>query len=112
LRSLVERTVLIAPQGAIITREAVETLVMRRTKTAGLADAWAGCSLDEEVRLYEKNLLQMALRAAQGHVTQAARLLGITHQRLSCILQSRHKDLSASRIPVKRRKRSIIKRCT
>ncbi|HUQ31716.1 MAG TPA: sigma 54-interacting transcriptional regulator, partial [Pyrinomonadaceae bacterium] len=110
LRSLIERTVLIAPQGAVITLEAVETLVMRQTKTAGLADAWASCSLDEEVRLYEKSLLQMALRAAQGHVTQAARLLGITHQRLSSILQSRHKDLSASRIPVKRRRRSIIKR--
>jgi DNA-binding NtrC family response regulator len=110
LRSLIERTVLIAPQGAVITLEAVETLVMRQTKTAGLADAWASCSLDEEVRLYEKSLLQMALRAAQGHVTQAARLLGITHQRLSSILLSRHKDLSASRIPVKRRRCSIIKR--
>jgi DNA-binding NtrC family response regulator len=109
LRSLIERTVLIAPRGATITRESVETLVMRQTKTAGLADAWAGCSLEEEVKLYEGSLIQMALKAAKGHVTQAAHLLGITHQRLSSILQGRHKDLHTARTPLKRRKRSIIK---
>jgi DNA-binding NtrC family response regulator len=109
LRSLIERTVLIAPRGATITQEAVETLVMRQTKTAGLADAWAGCSLEEEVRLYEGSLIQMALKAAQGHVTQAARLMGITHQRLASILQGRHKDLLTARTPVRRRRRSIIK---
>jgi two-component system NtrC family response regulator len=109
LRSLIERTVLIAPHGATITQEAVETLVLRQTKTAGLANVWAGCSLEEEVNLYEGSLIQMALKAAQGHVTQAARLLGITHQRLSSILQGRHKNLLAARTPVRRRRRSIIK---
>jgi transcriptional regulator with PAS, ATPase and Fis domain len=109
LRSLIERTVLIAPPGATITREAVETLVVRETKTAGLANVWAGCSLDEEVQLYERTLIQMALKAAQGRVTQAARLLGVTHQRLSSILQGRHKDLVNARTPLKRRRRSIIK---
>lgn len=110
LRSLIERTVLIAPQGATITREAVETLVVRQTKTAGMADAWAACSLDEEVQLYERSLIQMALKAAHGHVTEAARLLGVTHQRLSSILQGRHKDLHTARTPVKRRKRNLVKR--
>jgi DNA-binding NtrC family response regulator len=110
LRSLIERTVLIAPQGAVITQEAVETLVARQTKTAGMADAWAACSLDEEVQLYERSLIQMALKAAHGHVTEAARLLGITHQRLSSILQGRHKDLHTARTPVKHRKRSMVKR--
>ncbi len=110
LRSLIERTVLIAPQGATITQEAVETLVARQTKTAGMADAWAACSLDEEVQLYERSLIQMALKAAHGHVTQAARLLGITHQRLSSILQGRHRDLQTARTPRKRRRRSIVTR--
>jgi DNA-binding NtrC family response regulator len=109
LRSLIERTVLIAPPGATITQEDVETLVIRRTNAAGLANAWAACSLDEEVQLYERNLIQMALQAAQGRVTQAARLLGNTHQRLSSILQGRHKDLLTVRTPVRRRRRSIIK---
>ena len=109
LRALIERTVLIAPQGATITREAVETLVMRQKQTAGLADVWAGCSLDEEVLLYERSLIQMALNAAKGQVTRAARLLGISHQRLSSILQGRHKDLVTARTPMQRRRRSIIK---
>jgi transcriptional regulator with PAS, ATPase and Fis domain len=109
LRSLIERTVLIAPRGATITKEAVETLVLRQTKTAGLADAWAGCSLEEEVKLYEGSLIQMALKAAKGHVTQAAHLLGITHQRMSSILLGRHKDLQTDRTPVMRRKRSLVK---
>jgi DNA-binding NtrC family response regulator len=109
LRSLIERTVLIAPQGTTVTEEAVETLVVRQIQTAGLADVWAGCSLDEEVWLYERSLVQMALKAAQGRVTQAARLLGVTHQRLSSILQGRHKDLLVSRTPVKRRKCIIAK---
>ena len=109
LRALIERTVLIAPQGATITREAVETLVVRQKQTAGLADVWAGCSLDEEVLLYERSLIQMALNAAQGQVTKAARLLGISHQRLSSILQGRHKDLVTARTPMKPRRRSIIK---
>lgn len=109
LRSLIERTVLIAPQGTTITQEEVETLVVRQIQTAGLADVWVGCSLDEEVQLYERGLIQMALKAAQGRVTQAARLLGVTHQRLSSILQGRHKDLLVSRTPVKRRKRLIAK---
>jgi DNA-binding NtrC family response regulator len=109
LRSLIERTVLVAPQGATITQEAVETLVVRQKQTAGLADVWAGCSLDEEMGLYERSIIQMALKAAHGHVTQAARLLGITHQRLSSILQGRHKDLLTARTPVRRRRRSIIK---
>jgi DNA-binding NtrC family response regulator len=110
LRSLIERTVLIAPQGTTVTQEAVETLVVRQVQTAGLADVWAGCSLDEEVQVYERSLIQMALKAAQGRVTQAARLLGVTHQRLSSILQGRHKDLLVSRTPVKRRRRIITKR--
>jgi transcriptional regulator with PAS, ATPase and Fis domain len=109
LRSLIERTVLIAPQGAMITQEDVETLVARQTKAAGLANAWAACSLDEEVQLYERSLIQGTLKAAHEHVTQAARLLGITHQRLSSILQGRHKDLRTVRTPVRRRRRSIIK---
>ncbi|MBD0373992.1 MAG: sigma-54-dependent Fis family transcriptional regulator, partial [Pyrinomonadaceae bacterium] len=109
LRSLIERTVLIAPQGATITQEAVETLMMRQKQTAGLANVWAGCSLDEEVQLYEGSLIQMALKAARGRVTQAARLLGVTHQRLTSILQGRHKDLLTARTPIKRRRRSIMK---
>jgi DNA-binding NtrC family response regulator len=110
LQLLIERTVMTAPWGTTITRNEVETLVLRQTKTANLADVWAGCSLNEEVRRYEGTLIKMALDATQGHITHAARLLGTTHQGLAYILQGRHKDLLTSRKPVRRRRRSIFKK--
>ena len=102
LRALIERTVLTAPLGAAITQDAVETFVLLQTETGDLANVWEGCSLSEEVRRYEGNLIKMALDAAQGHVTHAAHLLGITHQGLAYILEGRHKDL---------RKRFLMPRC-
>ena len=66
-------------------------------------------SLEEQVKLYEGNLIGQALKVSNGSVTRAARMLGITHQGLAFILNGRHKDLLASRTPVKRRRRSIIK---
>jgi two-component system NtrC family response regulator len=108
LRSLIERTVLTAPEGVTITQHAVEVLASRQTQTGNLVDAWAGCSLAEEVRLYEGRLIQKALHTTQGHITQAARLLGTTHQGLAYILQGRHKDLLSARTPVRKRRRSIV----
>ena len=108
LRILIERTLLRAADGAEISAVAVETIALRQTQKAGFANEWEGCSLVEEVLSYEKGLIQRALEAAQGGVTRAARLLGITHQTLSFILNNRHKDLLGSRKPVRRRRRSII----
>jgi DNA-binding NtrC family response regulator len=110
LQLLIERTVMTAPWGTTITRSEVETLVLRQTKTANLADVWAGCSLSEEVNRYEGSLIKMALGVTEGHITHAARLLGTTHQGLAYILQGRHKDLLTSRKPVRRRRRSIFKK--
>ncbi|HEY6187956.1 MAG TPA: sigma 54-interacting transcriptional regulator [Pyrinomonadaceae bacterium] len=108
LRSLIERTVLTAADGAEITRQSVEILAARLTNKAALADAWLGCSLEEEVLRYEASLIRLALENARGSVTRAARLLGITHQRLSSMLQGRHKDLLTAKKPAQRRKRSIL----
>jgi transcriptional regulator with PAS, ATPase and Fis domain len=108
LRSLVERTVLTAAEGAEITREAVEVLAARQTRKAALGDAWAGCSFEEEVLCYEASLIKLAFENAKGSVTSAARLLGITHQRLCSMLQGRHKNLLLAKKPAQRRKRSII----
>jgi transcriptional regulator with PAS, ATPase and Fis domain len=107
LKSLIERTVMMAPHGSEITREEVETLRLRRSGEASLANAWEGCSLDQEVSSYEANLIKRALEAAQGSVTRAARLLGITHQGLAFILQGRHKDLLSARTPVRHRRRKL-----
>ncbi|HEX8174453.1 MAG TPA: helix-turn-helix domain-containing protein [Pyrinomonadaceae bacterium] len=67
---------------------------------------WKGCSLEEEVLSYERKLIRLALDTTQGKVTQAAELLGITHQSLSFILATRHKDLLEARRPPRPRRRS------
>lgn len=110
LRSLIERTVLTAVDGAEITREAVEVLAVRHLSKAALGDAWAGCSFEDEVLCYEANLVKLALENAKGSVTSAARLLNVTHQRLCAMLQGRHKNLQLAKKPAQRRKRSIIKK--
>jgi transcriptional regulator with PAS, ATPase and Fis domain len=109
LRILIERTLLIATDGAEISAEAVEAVALRRTRKAGFANAWEGCSLAEEVLIYEKSLIRLALNQAQGSVTSAARLLGVKHQALSSMLNTRHKDLFDVRAPRKKRFRSIIR---
>ena len=110
LRALIERTVLTAPLGTVIKQDAVETFVLLHEETGDLADVWEGCLLSEEVRRYEGNLIKMALDAAQGHITRAARLLGTTHQGLAYILQGRHKELLSARTPMRQRRRSIVRK--
>jgi transcriptional regulator with PAS, ATPase and Fis domain len=109
LRILIERTLLRAADGAEISADAVETVALRQTQKAGFANAWEGCSLVEEVLSYEKGLVRRALEEARGGVTRAAKLLGTTHQALSFILKTRHKDLMNIRKPVRQRRRSIIR---
>ena len=110
LRALIERTILTTTDGAIITAEAVKTITLRQTQGAGFANPWADFVLDEEVLRYESNLINLAFEAAQGSVTRAASLLGIPHQRLSAMLQNRHKNLRLANKVAKPRKRSIINR--
>jgi DNA-binding NtrC family response regulator len=72
-------------------------------------NSWQGCSLKEEVLRFEADLIKRALETANGHITPAARLLGLSHQGLAAILQGRHKDLLSARTPIRKRKRSIIR---
>ncbi|HEX8174699.1 MAG TPA: helix-turn-helix domain-containing protein [Pyrinomonadaceae bacterium] len=64
---------------------------------------FSGYGLEEILRRYEKDVIKEALITAQGSVTQAARLLGVSHQRLIYIVEKKHKDLRALRTPAKRR---------
>lgn len=50
-------------------------------------------SLKEDVRRYEGELIKRALEKTEGQVTNAARMLGMSHQGLCEILNSRHKNL-------------------
>jgi tetratricopeptide (TPR) repeat protein len=63
----------------------------------------SGRKLSAEVRSLEHDLIEHALDAAQGSVTRAARSLGMTHQALEYMLETRHKDLFKKRTPVRHR---------
>ncbi|HKS29219.1 MAG TPA: sigma 54-interacting transcriptional regulator [Pyrinomonadaceae bacterium] len=111
LRALIERTLLTAKDGAVITPSAVEAVAIRRLiSRATLAEPWEGCSLKAEVVNFESNLIKLALSTAGGSVTHAARLLGITHQRLGTMLKNRHKNLLLAKKSSAPRKRSAIKK--
>jgi len=109
LLAIIERIFIAAEDGAEAGPETVETNALRQINQTGTVTNWPGCSLEEEVLRYEKNLIRLALEAAQGRITRAAHMLGITHQGLAFILNGRHKDLLGVRLPIKRRRVSIIR---
>ena len=69
-----------------------------------------GFNMYEAVHDFEARLIEQALAEAHGSVTKAARLLGLTHQTLGTILNTRHKSLACKRTPVRRRLRSIFRK--
>jgi len=69
-----------------------------------------GFNMYEAVHDFEARLIEQALEEARGSVTKAARLLGLTHQTLGTILNTRHKSLAGKRTPVRRRLRSIFRK--
>jgi len=64
----------------------------------------------EQVRKCESTLIKRALAEANGSVTRAARILGLTHQGLCYIINHRHKSLLAARAPIRVRRKSLIKK--
>jgi tetratricopeptide (TPR) repeat protein len=65
------------------------------------------CDLSGEVLKFEARLIRRALAQANGSVTRAARLLGMTYQGLAYVIGNRHKDLLSERSPVRRRSRKV-----
>jgi DNA-binding NtrC family response regulator len=110
LRSLIERILLTVTDGSTVSAKDVERVALQMARQPEAAHDWEGCQLEEEVLNYERGLIRLALGAAGGKVTQAAHLLGITHQLLSFILNTRHKDLLEARTPARTRRRSIIRK--
>jgi CheY-like chemotaxis protein len=68
---------------------------------------WAGLSFDEEVERYEKHLMELALKRSDGSVTEAARMLDLSHQNLAAKI-ARYEELGKLRKPVRQRKRRNI----
>ncbi|HEX7313496.1 MAG TPA: tetratricopeptide repeat protein [Pyrinomonadaceae bacterium] len=110
--ALLEETAAAAPDGATVTAEAVEVVALRRLPPRGnFAKPWADFSLREELREPEKRFIELALKAADGKISVAARLLGLHHNEiLTSIINSRYPDLIAARLPPIPRKRSIIRK--
>ena len=70
------------------------------------AEKWEGFSLKHEVQRYEAELIERALREADGVVSRAAQLLGFKHhQTFIALLNNRHKELLHARNPIVPRKR-------
>lgn len=59
---------------------------------------------------YEAKFIEEALDAEEGSISRAARRLGIKHQTLAHILDTRHKQLLEKRTPPIPRPRSLIKK--
>jgi tetratricopeptide (TPR) repeat protein len=83
-------------------------VVMRRLAGVPLNDQ--NFSFYSAVNEFEAKLIGRALDEAGGSVSRAAKQLGLKHQTLTSILESRHKKLLGKRAPVQKRRRSIIKR--
>jgi tetratricopeptide (TPR) repeat protein len=94
--------------------------IKRRVETTGKKLALAGIQkseskaevlfnkqyrLPDEVLRFEGELIKTMLANVNGSITYAAKLLGVSHQRLAYILETRHKDLLNERTPVRRRGR-------
>lgn len=69
-----------------------------------------GGTLEEEVNHFEARLIAQALEQESGSVTRAARVLGLTHQGLSKILDGRQSTLARARRPKRKRRKTIIRR--
>lgn len=111
LRALLEKTILSADEGQIITTQDVETFALQKLgQQANLAEPWRGCSLQKEVREFEEQLIRKALEAANGSITKASQLLGVSHQGLSYILSGRHQKLcqTSAGLSGQKRKRTIL----
>lgn len=93
---------------AITRLRACARVVMRRL--SGLALHERGFTFYEAVQEFEARIIEGALEEACGSVTGAAKLLGLKHQTLISMIETRHTQLRARRKPPERRRRSIIKK--
>jgi CheY-like chemotaxis protein len=89
--------------------EAIHLAALAQQQRSRRTNFWGNFNLLERLRAYEARYVRRALIDAEGSVTRAARLLGLTHHgTLSFMLKARHKDLAYLRTPPERRFRSIL----
>ncbi|HVG35389.1 MAG TPA: tetratricopeptide repeat protein [Pyrinomonadaceae bacterium] len=91
---------------AIDRLRACARIVIRRLYGSELDEYF---TLPETILQYEARFIEQALEEERGSVSRAARRLGLSHQTLGAMLNTRHQSLSGKRHPEIKRKRSIIK---
>jgi CheY-like chemotaxis protein len=84
-------------------------VVIERLSVSGVKLSDEDFYLPDVVLAYEAKFIREALEAEQGSITWAARRLGVKHQSLIQILNTRHKDLLPLRTPAKPRRRSVFR---
>lgn len=82
----------------ILVQELGEHLTLREKRVT-----FPSSGMETELQRYEHDFIKDALVRANGSVTQAARLLGTSHQRIAQALEKKHRDLLPLRAPVIRR---------
>lgn len=112
---LVERTLSACSGEEVVDADAVRVALLRHKNSGAgdfdLARPWEGFSLKAETRLFERPFIELALRAAGGKVSRAARLLGLAQaNQLNSLIKTKHPDLTEARTPVVGRRRSITGR--
>ncbi|MGA9998127.1 MAG: helix-turn-helix domain-containing protein [Pyrinomonadaceae bacterium] len=90
-----------AEAALILIQELGEHLTLREKKVT-----LPNSGMEAELQRYEHDLIKDALVRANGSVTQAARLLGTSHQRIAQALEKKHRDLLPLRAPIIRRPKS------
>ena len=95
----------------------VEDIARLRACARVVAQRMSGPRLhDKEFTLHgaiydlEARFIERALNEADGSLTRAAKLLGMRYQSLSNLLNTKHKMLLKKRTPVKKRRRSIMRK--
>lgn len=92
-------------------RKVIDTLIAaeREGNSEAIQTSWEGFSFKKEMLRVEGALIERGLRASGGSVTRAARLLGFRHhQSLIVLINTRHKELLATRSAVRKRRRHIF----
>ncbi|HWT03937.1 MAG TPA: tetratricopeptide repeat protein [Pyrinomonadaceae bacterium] len=112
LTDLIRQSVAAAQSGTVVSAEEVEIVAMRsRPPRGSFTQPWDEFSLKEELGRLEKRFIELALKAAGGKISVAARLLGLKHNEiLTSIIKSRYPELLAARTPPIPRRRSIIRK--
>lgn len=112
LGELIEESVAAAAPGAVVSADDVEVVALRgRAPRGTFVQPWRDFSLKDELHEPERRFIELALRAAGGKISVAARLLGLEHnERLTSIIRSRYPELLSARTPPFPRRRSIIRK--